>query len=137
MTSSTALFLAVCCHCINFSIKFQNFFPSLTKIVGTLGPRSRSVETLEACLKAGMSGLSSFSCIYWLELCYYYVSWFSFMWLNCSCYTIFVSQVARFDFSWSNAEYHQETLDNLRIAVSNIKKPCAVSEYPTSFLHLW
>ncbi|KAG6486079.1 pyruvate kinase 1, cytosolic-like [Zingiber officinale] len=65
------------------------FFPSLTKIVGTLGPRSRSVETLEACLKAGMS-------------------------------------VARFDFSGSNAEYHQETLDNLRIAVSNIKKPCAV-----------
>ncbi|KAG6482194.1 hypothetical protein ZIOFF_058825 [Zingiber officinale] len=64
------------------------FFPSLTKIVGTLGPRSRSVETLEACLKAGMS-------------------------------------VARFDFSGSNAEYHQETLDNLRIAVSNIKKPCA------------
>ncbi|KAH7511762.1 hypothetical protein FEM48_Zijuj12G0017100 [Ziziphus jujuba var. spinosa] len=29
--------------------------PSLTKIVGTLGPNSRSVEAIEACLKAGMS----------------------------------------------------------------------------------
>ncbi|THU46686.1 hypothetical protein C4D60_Mb09t07520 [Musa balbisiana] len=65
------------------------FFPSLTKIVGTLGSSSRSVETIEACLTAGMS-------------------------------------VARFDFSWLTAEYHQETLDNLKKAVSNVKKPCAV-----------
>ncbi|XP_073099533.1 pyruvate kinase 1, cytosolic isoform X1 [Elaeis guineensis] len=67
----------------------EKYFPSLTKIVGTLGPKSRSVETIEACLVAGMS-------------------------------------VARFDFSWLNAEYHQETLENLRTAVNNVKKLCAV-----------
>ncbi|KAG1370040.1 putative Pyruvate kinase 2, cytosolic [Cocos nucifera] len=68
----------------------EKYFPSLTKIVGTLGPKSRSVETIEACLVAGMS-------------------------------------VARFDFSCLNAEYHQETLENLRSAVNNVKKLCAVS----------
>jgi hypothetical protein len=34
----------------------QSFFPAMTKIVGTLGPKSRSVDTISACLKAGMSG---------------------------------------------------------------------------------
>lgn len=34
----------------------QSFFPAMTKIVGTLGPRSRSVEIISGCLKAGMSG---------------------------------------------------------------------------------
>eukprot|EP00268_Persea_americana_P029040 TRINITY_DN2810_c2_g1_i2.p1 TRINITY_DN2810_c2_g1~~TRINITY_DN2810_c2_g1_i2.p1 ORF type:complete len:170 (-),score=25.23 TRINITY_DN2810_c2_g1_i2:31-540(-) len=34
--------------------------------------------------------------------------------------------VARFDFSWLNDEYHQETLDNLRKAVKSCKKLCAV-----------
>ncbi|KAJ8759966.1 hypothetical protein K2173_010822 [Erythroxylum novogranatense] len=63
--------------------------PSLTKIVGTLGPKSRSVDTIEECLKSGMS-------------------------------------VARFDFSWLDADYHQETLENLRIAMRNAKKLCAV-----------
>ncbi|CAG7905814.1 unnamed protein product [Brassica rapa] len=67
----------------------SSFFPALTKIVGTLGPKSRSVETLSGCLKSGMS-------------------------------------VARFDFSWGDAEYHQETLDNLKIAVKSTKKLCAV-----------
>ncbi|XP_058205662.1 pyruvate kinase 2, cytosolic-like [Rhododendron vialii] len=65
------------------------FFPSLTKVVGTLGPNSRSVEVIEACLEAGMS-------------------------------------VARFDFSWLDENYHQETLDNLRVAVKNVKRLCAV-----------
>ncbi|KAG8648624.1 pyruvate kinase 1, cytosolic isoform X2 [Manihot esculenta] len=32
-----------------------SFFPAMTKIVGTLGPKSRSVEVISACLKAGMS----------------------------------------------------------------------------------
>ncbi|GER55862.1 major facilitator superfamily protein [Striga asiatica] len=32
-----------------------SFFPAMTKIVGTLGPRSRSVEVISSCLKAGMS----------------------------------------------------------------------------------
>ncbi|XP_059462613.1 pyruvate kinase 1, cytosolic isoform X2 [Corylus avellana] len=31
------------------------FFPAMTKIVGTLGPKSRSVEVISGCLKAGMS----------------------------------------------------------------------------------
>ncbi|XP_010269337.1 PREDICTED: pyruvate kinase 2, cytosolic-like [Nelumbo nucifera] len=66
-----------------------SYIPSLTKIIGTLGPKSRSVEVIEACLQAGMS-------------------------------------VARFDFSWLSAEYHQETLDNLRTAMKNVKRLCAV-----------
>ncbi|KAL7199352.1 hypothetical protein ACSBR2_021607 [Camellia fascicularis] len=32
----------------------SSFFPAMTKIVGTLGPRSRSVEVISACLQAGM-----------------------------------------------------------------------------------
>ncbi|KAJ9553743.1 hypothetical protein OSB04_017788 [Centaurea solstitialis] len=66
-----------------------SFFPAMTKIVGTLGPRSRSVETISSCLIAGMS-------------------------------------VARFDFSWGDTEYHQETLDNLKLAIKSTKKLCAV-----------
>ncbi|KAH8502126.1 hypothetical protein H0E87_016766 [Populus deltoides] len=66
-----------------------SFFPAMTKIVGTLGPKSRSVEIISNCLKAGMS-------------------------------------VARFDFSWGDTDYHQETLDNLKIAVKSTKKLCGV-----------
>ncbi|KAF8021847.1 hypothetical protein BT93_G2097 [Corymbia citriodora subsp. variegata] len=65
------------------------FFPAMTKIVGTLGARSRSADIISSCLKAGMS-------------------------------------VARFDFSWGNAEFHQETLENLKAAVKSTKKLCAV-----------
>ncbi|KAF3642615.1 putative nucleomorphin-like [Capsicum annuum] len=32
-----------------------SFFPAMTKIVGTLGPKSRSVEVISSCLEAGMS----------------------------------------------------------------------------------
>ncbi|OAY40937.1 pyruvate kinase 1, cytosolic [Manihot esculenta] len=32
-----------------------SFFPAMTKIVGTLGPKSRSIEVISGCLKAGMS----------------------------------------------------------------------------------
>ncbi|GAV74294.1 PK domain-containing protein/PK_C domain-containing protein [Cephalotus follicularis] len=67
----------------------STFFPAMTKIVGTLGPKSRSAEIICGCLQAGMS-------------------------------------VARFDFSWGDAEYHQETLDNLKTAVKTTKKLCAV-----------
>ncbi|KAF8396476.1 hypothetical protein HHK36_018099 [Tetracentron sinense] len=66
-----------------------NFFPAMSKIVGTLGPKSRSVEIISGCLKAGMS-------------------------------------VARFDFSWGDTDYHQETLENLKKAVKSTKKLCAV-----------
>ncbi|KAH1230267.1 Pyruvate kinase 1, cytosolic [Glycine max] len=65
------------------------FFPAMTKIVGTLGLKSRSVDTISRCLDAGMS-------------------------------------VARFDFSWGDPEYHQETLENLRVAIKSTKKLCAV-----------
>ena len=34
----------------------------MTKIVGTLGPKSRSVEVISGCLKAGMSGMMPFAC---------------------------------------------------------------------------
>ncbi|KAG5239613.1 pyruvate kinase, cytosolic isozyme [Salix suchowensis] len=66
-----------------------SFFPAMTKIIGTLGPKSRSVEIISNCLKAGMS-------------------------------------VARFDFSWGDIDYHQETLDNLKIAIKSTKKLCGV-----------
>ncbi|XP_045828863.1 pyruvate kinase 1, cytosolic-like [Trifolium pratense] len=65
------------------------FFPAMTKIVGTLGPKSRSVDTITRCLDAGMS-------------------------------------VARFDFSWGDPDYHQETLENLRAAIKGTKKLCAI-----------
>jgi pyruvate kinase len=35
--------------------------------------------------------------------------------------------VARFDFSWGDPEYHQETLENLRAAIKDTKKLCAVN----------
>ncbi|BDA42308.1 Pyruvate kinase, cytosolic isozyme [Coccomyxa sp. Obi] len=60
-----------------------------TKIVCTLGPKSRSVPILEELLKAGMS-------------------------------------VARFNFSHGSHDYHQETLDALRIAMRNTRILCAV-----------
>jgi pyruvate kinase len=66
-----------------------NPFSSMTKIIGTLGPKSRDVETISKLLNAGMS-------------------------------------VARFDFSWGDEEYHQGTLDNLKIAVKNTRRLCAV-----------
>ncbi|KAE8038734.1 hypothetical protein FH972_011212 [Carpinus fangiana] len=64
-------------------------FPAMTRIVGTLGPKSRSVEIISDCMKAGMS-------------------------------------VARFDFSWGDTEFHQETLENLKAAVKSTGKLCAV-----------
>ncbi|PQQ05734.1 pyruvate kinase 1 cytosolic-like isoform X2 [Prunus yedoensis var. nudiflora] len=67
----------------------STFFPAMSRIVGTLGINSQSVETISACLKAGMS-------------------------------------VARFDFSWGDAEFHQKTLENLKIAIKSTKKLCAV-----------
>ncbi|WKA01278.1 hypothetical protein VitviT2T_019565 [Vitis vinifera] len=67
----------------------RSFFPAMTKIVGTLGPRSRSVGVISGCITAGMC-------------------------------------VARFDFSWGDAEFHQETVENLKVAVKSTKKLCAV-----------
>ncbi|KAI8539717.1 hypothetical protein RHMOL_Rhmol09G0204500 [Rhododendron molle] len=71
------------------AIEGWSFFPAMTKIVGTLGPKSRSVEIISRCLEAGMS-------------------------------------VARFDFSWGETEFHQETLNNLKVAIKSTKKLCAV-----------
>ncbi|MCH97268.1 pyruvate kinase, partial [Trifolium medium] len=39
--------------------------------------------------------------------------------------------VARFDFSWCDPEYHQETLENLKTAIKGTKKLCAVSFLPS------
>ena len=39
----------------------------------------------------------------------------------------FFWSVARFDFSWGDAEFHQETVENLKVAVKSTKKLCAVS----------
>ncbi|GFP90987.1 probable pyruvate kinase cytosolic isozyme [Phtheirospermum japonicum] len=79
-----------------------SFFRAMTKIVGTLGPNSRSVEVISGCLEAGMSGdlLDSVS--------------------------LFTHIIARFDFSWGDAEFHQETLENLKVAIKATKKLCAV-----------
>ena len=41
-----------------FEFDLQSFFPAMTKIVGTLGPKSRTVEIISGCLKAGMSGIT-------------------------------------------------------------------------------
>lgn len=46
----------------------------MTKIVGTLGPKSQSIETLSACLEAGMSGMIMF--IACLVLFFYLKSFF-------------------------------------------------------------
>lgn len=54
-----------------YVLRFQNFFPAMTKIVGTLGPKSRSVEVISACLKAGMSGISVYVVVSYFSLhCY-------------------------------------------------------------------
>lgn len=60
-----------------------------TKIICTLGPKSREVPILEKLLRAGMN-------------------------------------VARFNFSHGSYDYHQETLDNLKIAMTSTQIMCAV-----------
>ncbi|KAL4018606.1 hypothetical protein IC575_022206 [Cucumis melo] len=87
----------------NCCILFSSFFPTRTKIVGTLGPNSRSVQVISACLTAGMSGMGTFVFLFFL--------W----WLL----------VALFDFSSGSPDYHQETLENLKISVKSTKKLCA------------
>ena len=37
-----------------------------------------------------------------------------------------ILQVARFDFTWGTAAYHQESVDNLHTAMNNVKIPCAI-----------
>ncbi|KAL8135885.1 hypothetical protein AgCh_010483 [Apium graveolens] len=45
--------------------------------------------------------------------------------VSCVCFMC-VCAVARFDFSWGEPSYHQETLENLKMAVKSTKKLCAV-----------
>ena len=101
----------------------------MTKIVGTLGPKSRSVDTISACLKAGMSGNCSLPVSLSLnavpslqsstgaDLSVGWSVWFPPP----------ATAVARIDFSWGDAAYHQETLENLKLAIKSTKKLCAVS----------
>jgi len=49
---------------------------------------------------------------------------------------MFCHLVARFDFSWGDADYHQETLDNLKVAVRSTKKLCAVCFLFSYFFNL-
>jgi len=44
--------------------------------------------------------------------------------------------VARFDFSWGDPEYHQETLENLKTAIKSTKKLCAVNFLYFLFVYL-
>lgn len=68
-----------------FDVFSQSFFPALTKIVGTLGPKSRSVEALSGCLKAGMSGTNDLLLFFFWGL----LTWFVFgLTDNCSCSVI-------------------------------------------------
>jgi len=70
-------------------VKDEENAVTMTKVIATLGPASRSVETLEEMLQAGM-------------------------------------RAARFDFSYGDKQYHQETLNNLRQAIKKSRKMCAV-----------
>jgi hypothetical protein len=47
-----------------------------------------------------------------------------------------VLAVARFDFSWGDAAYHQETLENLKLAIKSTKKLCAVRDPASFFLSI-
>jgi len=62
---------------------------SKTKIICTLGPKSRDIPMLEKLLRAGMN-------------------------------------VARFNFSHGTYEYHQETLENLKVAMYNTQIMCGI-----------
>lgn len=74
-------------------LALQSFFPAMAKIVGTLGPKSRSVEVISACLKAGMSGMllvirvfccDILACCRWPVCCFAYFCWLvvlSWQWL--------------------------------------------------------
>ncbi|CAN6582829.1 unnamed protein product [Malus baccata var. baccata] len=42
-----------------------------------------------------------------------------------SFHTLHVYIVARFDFSWGDAQFHQETLGNLKVAMKSTNKLCA------------
>lgn len=102
----------------------------MTKIVGTLGPKSRSVDTISACLKAGMSGNCSLSVS--LSLSLSMPSGACSLALELICWLVGLvfpppTAVARFDFSWGDAAYHQETLENLKLSIKSTKKLCAVS----------
>lgn len=55
-------------------IRLQNFFPAMAKIVGTLGPRSRSVDVISACLQAGMSG-NRIIFLFFLFLNFFFMFW--------------------------------------------------------------
>ena len=49
----------------------------MTKIVGTLGPKSRSVEVISGCLKAGMSGMRLFLDLFVFKFFEKHLVWFS------------------------------------------------------------
>lgn len=90
--------------------------------------------------------VSRLGCLVWyltliyLLILFYFLFLFSkllkwyYMWLFVWC-LLYV--VARFDFSWHNPDYHQETLENLKTAIKSTKKLCAVSILLLFFLALF
>ncbi|KAG6412742.1 hypothetical protein SASPL_125428 [Salvia splendens] len=117
-----------------------SFFPAMTKIVGTLGPNSRSVEVISGCLKAGMSGgwagergrvrLKSrclSCCLHWqcADACGGNgVGWVG--WGVVCIGSVIGFSIARFDFSFGDAKFHQDTLENLSMAIKATQKLCGV-----------
>nr|KAJ0210593.1 hypothetical protein LSAT_V11C400174350 [Lactuca sativa] len=65
----------------------------MTKIVGTLGPKSRAVEIISSCLQVGMS-----------------------------CDLHFLLFNLGFRTTSGDIEFHQETLENLKMAIKSLKK---------------
>lgn len=85
------------------------FFPTMTKIIGTLGFHSRSVDAIFGCLNVGMfvSLIESF-----LQF-YLFSSWDG---------ANFLIGSARFYFLWHGEEYHRKTLKILKDAIKSSKK---------------
>lgn len=91
------------------------------RLLGPLGPTHTPSRLFKnASLLGWQVGLDSV-----LGAC----SWFLFPFVtkNDDALFMFRFAVARFDFSWMDASYHQETLNNLRKAAQNVNKLCPVS----------
>jgi pyruvate kinase len=91
----------------------------MTKDCGDAGPKSRSVDTISVCLKAGMSGNNYCPLPLPLDL--------NLSLISLSCCSYGTLPVAWFDFSWGDTAYHHEMLENLKLAIKSTKMLCTVS----------
>lgn len=62
-------------------------------------------------------------------------SWKRCIWTNSLMKHLLCTAVARFDFSWGDEKYHQETLENLKLAVKNTRRLCAVCFLRSRMIH--